>query len=105
MRCPGWPDFGAESRGARLPAVAWGVVSVDDVFDLAAAIRKEMAAGAAGAVVIQGTDTIEETAFLLDLLYAGTEPIVVTGAMRNPAMAGATGRRTSWRRCRRRSTR
>jgi L-asparaginase len=65
-------------------------LTMSDVVALAAEIGRRFEAGAAGAVVTQGTDTIEETSFALDLLTGGG-PVVVTGAMRNPTLAGPDG--------------
>ncbi len=44
-----------------------------------------------GVIVTQGTDTLEETAFLLDLLLDRDIPVIVTAAMRNPALTSPDG--------------
>lgn len=47
----------------------------------------------AGVVVTQGTDSLEEGAFFLDLLLDSERPVVFTGAMRLPGQVGADGGR------------
>lgn len=47
--------------------------------------------GAAGVVLTHGTDTLEETAFLLERYWDREAPLVVTGAMRPASDPGADG--------------
>src|SRR5918997_2449499 len=76
---------------AQLRKVAGSELTLEDVVPLAREAEARADGGAAGIVVTQGTDSIEETAFALDLLVDREAPVVVTGAMRNPTVPGADG--------------
>ena len=88
---PGLDRAGLEVKVHDFRQVPSSSLTIGDILDLAVAIREQVGAGADGVVVSQGTDTIEETVFLLDLLYGGEAPVVFTGAMRHPMLAGADG--------------
>ncbi|MBU0702966.1 MAG: asparaginase [Chloroflexi bacterium] len=47
--------------------------------------------GVMGIVVTHGTDTLEETAYLLDLTVPGEKPVALTGAMRTVSDVGYEG--------------
>ena len=66
---------------SRTPASHW---SFADALEVAARIRDlQDDPTIDGVVLVQGTDTIEETSFLFDLVLDTATPVVVTGAMRN----------------------
>lgn len=81
-----WPDL--QSDFTQVAQVSSANVSLDMLFDVVELAR---ATEADGVVVTQGTDTLEESAFVLSLLNDSGIPIAVTGAMRNPTLPGADG--------------
>ncbi|GAA3868047.1 asparaginase [Saccharothrix violaceirubra] len=88
---PGLADTGITIEVADFRRVPGASLTFADLTALADTIRRLCAKGVDGVVVTQGTDTIEETAYFLDLRLDLPQPVVVTGAMRNPTLAGADG--------------
>lgn len=88
---PGLTELDVKITARSVLTLPGASLSFNDLSQLVATVRNELDSGADGVVITQGTDTIEETAYFLDLTVNRTAPVVVTGAMRNPTMAGADG--------------
>ncbi|SFR64228.1 asparaginase [Halogeometricum limi] len=66
--------------------------TVEQMHELAEVVRSyDEDDEVSGVVVTQGTDILEESAYFVDCCYGGDTPVVFTGAMRNPSLAGADG--------------
>jgi L-asparaginase len=88
---PGLADLDVKITTESLRSLPSPSLGFADLVALSTRVREEIAAGATGVVITHGTDTIEETAFFLDLTVPGGAPVVVTGAMRHPHSAGPDG--------------
>jgi L-asparaginase len=77
--------------------IDWGLVPAShltfaQVLDIGRILARELSRpDIDGAVVVQGTDVIEETAFAWDLLPLPAKPVVVVGAMRSASQAEYDG--------------
>jgi L-asparaginase len=81
-------DVVAIDRG-RTPASHFTFATL---LEIASVLREALADPSIdGAVVVQGTDTIEETSFCWDLVLDGAKPVIVTGAMRASDEPGFDG--------------
>lgn len=82
LRNLGLQDLGISVSPIEICNQPSGHLTPGDIYALVPRIAEAFAAGASGLVITQGTDTLEETAFILDLLLARGAPVIMTGAMR-----------------------
>jgi L-asparaginase len=82
---------------ANVEPIDWGLVpashlTLAQVLEIGGILRDQLARpDIDGAVVVQGTDVMEETAFAWDLLPLGPKPVAVVGAMRSASQGAYDG--------------
>ncbi len=88
---PGLSALSVDLRLHTLANLASGSIQFEHLFAALTWAKQQIDSGASGVVLVQGTDTLEESAFFLDLYWPYAAPLVLTGAMRSPNKAGADG--------------
>jgi len=91
LRAPAVTGLGLRTDVVDFRAIGSSRLTIADLSELFAAADHAVVGGADGVVVVQGTDTMEESSYLLDLWWTRPQPIVFTGAMRNPSLPGPDG--------------
>jgi L-asparaginase len=66
-------------------------LNMDDLVRLKDYIQQLAGKGYTGVVITHGTDTMEETAYFLDITLQSTIAVVLTGAQRNPSLVSSDG--------------
>ncbi|WP_279612217.1 type II asparaginase [Burkholderia sp. BCC0397] len=82
----------AQVSGEQISNVGSENITNDILLKLARRVNQLLArSDVAGVVITHGTDTLEETAYFLDLVVKSDKPVVVTGSMRPSTAIGADG--------------
>lgn len=82
----------AEVSGEQLASIDSKDITAAEQIKLAKRVRELLLSGDTdGIVITHGTDTLEESAYLLDLLHFADKPVVLTGAMRPATALSADG--------------
>ena len=83
----------ARPESEQFANISSSALTLQQWLDLARRINALFAEDAdlAGIVVTSGTDTLEETAYFLNLTVRSDKPVVVVGSMRNPSTLGYEG--------------
>lgn len=85
-------DAAADVSAEQVAQVSSPDITAEVWLRLARRIDEVLASGAAdGVVVTHGTDTLEETAYFLDLVVKSDKPVVVVGSMRGSGSVSADG--------------
>ena len=79
-------------RGVQIVNTGSSNITPNNLLNISQAIQADFDSGLTqGAIVTHGTDTLEESAFFLDLTVRSEEPIVMVGAMRPATAISADG--------------
>ncbi|MBG0790335.1 MAG: asparaginase [Desulfovibrionaceae bacterium] len=90
-------QFGPPEADVTLRPVLWSDkpsphMTPGDMFRLAQDVEKALAEpSVAGAVILHGTDTLVETAYMCDLVINSDKPVILTGSMRYYSESGYDG--------------